>query len=238
MVIFLSKKSKTGRELASQLNMPLYRATMPIEATFAIRWGNVLPATINTLNTREAIMKASDKASCRKLLSEAGLPVPDLTETDFPVIGRTRYHSQGRGFWYCSNSEDVARAKLQGAVYFSKFYPKKEEYRVHIGSGKVLLFSIKEGDKTQLIWNKRKSGFKFRHMRRSEWREDNGLMAIQRACKKALTIIGLDFGAVDVMAGASDSEPFVISEINTAPSLSPLAMSKYVSYFQTRLGID
>lgn len=236
MTGLLSIRSRTGQQLAEALQIPLWRSTVPPEATFAIRWGSTSSSSIPTLNRAEAIAKASDKALTRQLLAQAGIPVPLASETAFPVIGRTRKHRQGRGFWYCENEQDVQNAKIRGAFYFSQYYPKQNEYRVHIAGGKVLLFSIKEGDKTKLIWNKRKSGFLFRHMRRSEWLEDENLMNIQRKAKQAISLLGLDFGAVDIMADAPSPFPrFVISEVNTAPSLSPLAISKYVAYFKEKI---
>ena len=45
--------------------------------------------------------------------------------------------------------------------------------------------------------------------------------------------IGLDFGAVDIMANPTDITlpKRVVCEINTSPALSPLAIKKYVKYF-------
>lgn len=206
-----------------------------------IRWGNTKTIEIEgkELNKREAVILASDKPACRELLRKNKLPVPTESETDFPVIGRSRKHRAGDNFYFCDNKKEVKEAKEQGAVYFSKFYPKKNEYRVHVAGGRVLLMSIKEGDKSAIIWNKALSGFKFRHLRRSVWLNDKRLRSMCRMAKKAIKLLGLNFGAVDIMAEAGQGhKPFVISEINTAPNLSPLAISKYVRYFREALEDD
>lgn len=238
----ISIPSPTSRAIAREMgDVSRYRKRDLTEAENLIRWGSTktVRVTARELNNREGVLIASDKPECRRILREAGLPVPTESETDFPVIGRSRKHRAGDNFYLCENEDDVIRAKEKGAVYFSKVYPKKDEYRIHVGSGRVLLMSIKEGDKSQLIWNKAKSNFNFRHLRRSVWLEDETLRDMARKAKKALKAIGLDFGAVDMMAGGGRGQkPFVISEINTAPNLSPLAISKYVKYFKEQLEIS
>lgn len=215
-----------------------YRANKLDYCDNLIRWGHTKEVEVEgiELNNREAIQLTSNKPECRKFLRENGIPVPTESETDFPVIGRSRYHKAGQNFFLCNSESDVERAKVRGAVYFSKLYPKKNEYRVHVGGGRVLLMSIKEGDKTALIWNKALSDFNFRHLKRSVWLNDEHLRNMCRTARKAIKLLDLDFGAVDIMADAgSGFKPYVISEVNTAPNLSPLAITKYVKYFQEAL---
>jgi len=238
--IIISNKSKTARALAQELGIVSNPNVLTAENQNVIRWGTTRTLSISgkELNKAEAVKLASNKAKARQVLLEAGLPVPTPTETMFPVIGRTERHSQGSGFFICHNEADVERAKARGAVYFSQFYPKQNEYRVHVAGNRAILMSIKEGDKNQYIWNKRKSGFTFRHLRRSVWLEDEHLRNMVRSAKKAVKALGLDFGAVDIMADADGSyAPFVISEVNTSPALSPLAVQKYAKYFREELAI-
>lgn len=220
-------KSKTAKQIASQLNIPYGISSY---SDFTIRWGSNLPLKRKTFNSQEAVSTASNKPKTRLLLSGNGIPVPKDSKINFPVVGRPTKHYGGKKFFYCENIYDVRRAERKGAVYFSQFYNKQREYRVHIGSGKVLLFSVKQGDKSKRVWNVR-NGFTFRHLARSEWAWANELMDIQRACKNALKLVGLDFGAVDVMVSDTESQPFVISEINTAPGGSPLMVRRYSDYF-------
>jgi len=235
----ISIKSKTSRLLGQEMDLPVYfRGNFVPEVDNVIRWGSTRPLIISgiEINKAEAIEKASDKAGCRKLLYENDIPVPKPTETEFPIIGRIAKHSQGSGFFYIENEMQLTTAKANGAVYFSQYYPKQNEYRVHVAGGRCILMSIKEGNRNALIWNKRKSGFNFRHLHRSVWLEDNNLRNMVRTAKRAVALLGLDFGAVDIMADAgSEYPPFVISEINTSPALSPLALSKYTKYFNEKL---
>lgn len=234
----LSPKSKTAYLLGQALSLPVSSEVLGFPET-VIRWGSIHPYVGKELNKRDAIERASNKIKCRHKLNSAGLPVPTETETDLPVIGRPFKHQSGHGFYVCRKPSQVLRAKRKGATYFSKVYPKKNEYRIHIAGNKVLLMSIKEGDKSKMIWNKRKNGFTFRHMRRSEWLNNPHLMNMVRSSKQALKVLGLDFGAIDILADAGPGYPsFVICEVNTAPALSPLALSKYVKYFKQKLPID
>ena len=242
--ILITIPSPTSKKIAIEMgNISRYRrrAETLEFANNLIRWGNTKTVAVEgiELNRRDAVILASDKPACRALLRKHKLPVPTESEKDFPVIGRRQKHMAGRGFYFCENEREVQRAKENGAVYFSKFYPKKNEYRVHVAGGRVLLMSIKEGDKDEIIWNKAISGFTFKHLRRKVWLNDDNLREMCRTAKRAIKLLGLDFGAVDIMADAGRGyKPFVISEINTAPNLSPLAISKYVRYFREALEED
>ena len=245
MKTILSIKSQTAIKLAQAMDAGEWiyingKKEIPEPNTYekTIRWGFYGHKFIfPSLNSVEAIKLVADKPRCRKFLRENGIPVPRESEDKFPVIGRPKKHHGGKKFWICDNQEEVWEAKLKGAAYFQRYYPKQNEYRVHVGGGRVLLMSIKEGDKTQAIWNKKQSNFNFRHLRRSVWLNDPLLRKIARKAKKSIKLVGLDFGAVDVMADAGEGwRPYVIAEINSAPSLSPLAIEKYVKYFKEALG--
>lgn len=228
----LGIKGKTGQLIADELGIPFVRR-LPADAEKTIRWGNTTAPDAETLNSVEAISLSADKSSSREVLSENGVRVPELIDTEdnavYPVVGRPDFHTRGNAFFYCTNADAVRNAIARGATYFSHYIEKQAEYRVHIAGDKVLLFSVKEGgDTTHHVWNKR-AGFKFRHLRRSAWRQDVLLMNIQREAKKAIAILGLQFGAVDI--GVSNELPYVF-EVNSAPALSPLAVTKYVEYFK------
>lgn len=203
----------------------------PDQLDTLIRWGSVaLAPHAITYNRAEAIKKASNKALCRQILKETEVPVPKPTERP-PCIGRPARHSSGRNFFYCRNRRQVKEAKRKGAVYFSQFYPKTEEYRVHVAHNKILLISRKVGNKDCLIWNKNKNGFEFETIRWKEWPEN-----VIKVALEAIRVIGLDFGAVDIMGKPKQGrfrryKPVVVAEINTAPRLANYASQRYAEYF-------
>lgn len=237
MITILSIKSKTAKKLAEAGGFHLsIGGDIPADTTTLIRWGYTgtkMFGNMRVYNRAEAIRTVSNKSNARALFQELKIPVPRPTETEFPTIGRPQKHKKGQHFFICNNAEEVQKAKEQGAVYFSKLYPKKEEYRVHVAGGRAILVSIKIGDKTQIVWNK-KSGFNFKHLHRHMWLENEKLLKLVKTAKRAVKKVGLDFGAVDIMAFAGSGLPlFVVCEINTCPALSPLAIQKYVAYFKS-----
>lgn len=235
VVGILTIPSKTIKLIAENTGLDIYLSSEQLDwqvgTNNLIRWGYTGKSDIETLlNQPEAIKLASDKPRCRQVLRDAEVPTPIPSE-EVPCVARRKKHHAGYGFWYCKDQGQLAKAKNKGAVYFSKYFPKTEEYRVHIGSNKVLLYSVKVGDKTQMTWNK-KSGFLFRHLGRSLWDID-----IIRLAKKAIKQVGLDFGAVDILAFPSDTSlpKAVVCEINTSPALSPYGVRKYSEYFEREI---
>lgn len=246
MTGILSIRSKTALLLGQALSVPVWYE-LPDGVDQLIRWGSRKSPDFmgQEINNVESIKLASDKASCRQFLEDRGFPVPIPSESEFPIIGRIKHHTGGHGFFVIHNEEEMEHAKKRGAIYFSKIFPKTDEYRVHVAGGRVLLFSEKVGDKTKLIWNKTQNNFDFRHMRRSEWLNNELLMQVAKMAKRVVNAMELDFGAVDIMVNNREQLslfdaplPFVICEVNTAPSLSPLAISKYVKFFKEELALD
>src|SRR3990167_4179275 len=218
MNILLSKPSQTIKEIKKQLEIPLYiKRRLPLRIDTLIRWGSLREADcVDEINTVEAIKLASNKLKCRKVLADAGIPVPHLGEDRFPCIGRFRYHSGGKNFFVCQTPYDVERAKRNGAVYFQQVYPKGKEYRVHIGKNN-------------------NGGFEFIHLGRGERRLD-----IIELAKKTVEVLGLDFGAVDIGSNPiyPDYPECVVFEVNTAPALEGYSIQKYVEYFEELLDDD
>lgn len=230
----LSVKSLSAESLSQELGASHWgkRSAMPAATNLLIRWGSTAlgPKAELTLNSAQAINKAADKMLCREILKMEGIEVPEPGHDKLPCIGRTMKHRAGNGLWYCETKEEVRKALEEGAKYFSQFYPKTTEYRVHIGGGKVVLYSQKEGNtEGKINWNHKEEEITFRHLKREEWRPE-----IYRLAKRAIKAIGLDFGAVDILADPTDDTlPIaVVCEINTAPALSPLGVKKYMKYFK------
>lgn len=232
MNAIISVKNKAIQEIANNLNVPVYfnNNILPDNIHNLIRFGSTKYSKIKAdviWNPSTAIWRSANKRLCREQLKEAGIPVP-LNGTDlFPCIGRPDKHTRGQKFLVCKTADDVRRARRRGCTYFSQFYPKRHEYRVHIGSGKILFLSEKIGGNHPYVWNHGK-GYVFKALYRHDWREEVYEPALQ-----AIEALGLDFGAVDVGADPIDSSQpkAVIFEVNSAPSLSPYGIEKYTKYF-------
>ncbi len=207
-----------------------------------IRWGCICRVSYYGLapvvyNNNRGVRSASDKQLARELMFLSGVPIPNACSVVYPCIGRTSHHRAGMGFWVCHNSEEVEQAMREGAEYFSEFYPKTREFRVHVGHGAVLFVQEKvpregrEELRNEYIWNHANGNFIFQVTRQNLW----PLNVIQAAVK-AVEALGLDFGGVDVMSDPVDESlpECVVCEVNTAPTLSgeSYGLGKYVEYFK------
>ena len=122
-------------------------------------------------------------------------------------------------------------------VYYSEFYPKTKEYRVHVASGKAIIVAekvVEEEKQDNVVWNLGDEGVceEFNTLRWSEYREIEPIIkTASLACKS----LGLDYGAVDIVAYPNDRQdelpPVAVLEVNTAPRLEEYGISRYVQYF-------
>lgn len=189
-----------------------------------INWGRNRADTLLNPN----ISNATNKRVMCELFASHNVPAPRLYSPDglssasFPLVGRPDNHTKGRGFWLCHSMTDVVRAmrgtsRKRGATHFLEYITAPREYRVHIFKGK----SIRISEKGYLTPNKR-DGYITR-------KPQHNVKHVRRAAKAALEALGLDFGAVDVLA---DDQRCWVLECNTAPGLGGSMPSLYVNAFK------
>ncbi len=65
----------------------------------------------------------------------------------YPMVGRTKYHQGGKGFWLCPTEAQVIAAVSSGAQYFQEMIPVKTEYRLHVFGDKVI-HAVKKKQRT------------------------------------------------------------------------------------------
>jgi len=196
------------------------------------------------LNSRDMVRASSNKKQARQQFEEAGVPAPQLFLTakdvkadNLPVVGRTSYHSKGRGFWFCKTLQEVRDAVNSGATHFLEFIPGSREYRVHsfIKSDYLEVpceertpdhfVSIKISEK---VWTspgepdaaapQKNHQFGWTFLGHQNRRKEE-LDVIRYAAKQTMAALGMDFGAVDVMYRMRNKQPYVL-EVNSTPSLA------------------
>lgn len=237
----LGKTSTKFISLFSKNNIKVYRndGQLPDDGT-CIRWGctsNV--PTRNVINKAEAIHRVGDKLGFRRILNDAKLcpttwfKVESVMPAYFPVIVRPAVHAQGRHVYLCNDFKelDTAWAKVGRNGYISTFVDKVAEYRIFIGSGRVVCVAKKTpGNPADVAWNVARGG-RFDNVRWDDW----PLKAIKKSIE-AFNLSGLDFGGVDVMVDKEGE--CTILEINSAPSLTSeyrqQCMAKYFDYIIER----
>lgn len=185
-----------------------------------VNWGRARANTKLNPDTSNA----TNKRRMRQLFRDNEVPMPRLIDdithaTQFPIVGRPDQHMKGRGFWLCNSLEDVVKAlkgtkKKKGATHFMEYINAPREYRVHIFMGKSI--RISEKDHTAFhTYTTRKPQHSVKHVR--------------NAAKQAVKALGLDFGAVDILA--NDDQAWVL-EVNSAPGIGGSMPRVYAQKFE------
>lgn len=190
------------------------------------------------LNTPDAVATAANKLQAfKKLAGTVGIPswtesreeaftwlLEDVKEPIVCVRHKLNGHS-GDGLVLVRKDEEIPLAPL-----YTKYVPKKEEYRIHVFRDEVFFVQRKARKRDvpddQVNWKIRNhaNGFIFAHQNVdvSEEVKNMAILAVSR--------IGLDFGAVDVILGV-DKKWYVL-EVNTACGLEGATVDAYVEQFK------
>lgn len=134
--------------------------------------------------------------------------------------------NSGEGIVICEPDGELGNAKL-----YTKYIPKKNEYRVHVVNGQPIDIQrkarVKDLPDDQINWKVRNmdGGFIFA---RNEDHQVPPVVAHQGVL--AVEALRLDFGAVDVIYNDKKGVAYVL-EVNTAPGLMGTTLEKYVEAF-------
>ena len=213
---------------------------------------------LTVLNHPAKVLGSSNKRAYRVEMQKKGVPSPELwlgnpaaipTEK-YPVIGRTTTHSKGHGLWFCNTRAEAQNAYTLGATHFIKFIKNTQEFRVHVVASSVR----KEKDHTDYVSIKTSKKHKDNPTEKDKVvkNHDNGwtfispkdvdnsiLSKVRETAKKALSILDMDFGAVDVMYSNDDGNCYVL-EVNSSPCLTDNTsdtLSRYTVAMFRLLGI-
>lgn len=225
MVICYSGKSAISAQLIAD---ELSDVTSARSKNGDINWGR---ARANT-SLNPDISNSTNKRIMRELFHQKGVPMPKLLpleevrlalEEGGAVVGRPDRHSKGRGFWLIRCEADLEKAlrgtrKKKAATHFMEFVEADHEVRVHIFKGR----SIRISEKAFFVddYGRRDYTTIKPTIRRKR---------VRRAAKKAVKALGLDFGAVDILA--TDDACYVL-EVNAAPGLGGSMPRLYAETFK------
>lgn len=233
------KFSKSARDLsralkAKRLNLVRTKFRQGL-MDVVLNWGSTRSLGFRYINDPVVVEVAQNKLSTLRALQAAGVPVPRWT-TDrsiaekwirkgkIALARKLLRASAGRGIVVC----EPGGIPLPQAPLYTRYVPKKDEYRVHVWRGQVLHIQHK----------RRRRGFEHDNVRvRNQIRNyDNGWVFCQQevvapppvveASLAAVLALGLDFGAVDV-GWTENTQHATVYEVNTAPGLTGTTLRKY-----------
>lgn len=192
-----------------------------------VNWGESrAPDDERVANSGNAVARAANKLDSLRILQEAGIHVPRFSTNphDFTdggtFLGRRRSHTGGTDI----KVFDAAHTEAIFSDYFTEFIPSAQEFRIHVFRGECIGSQVKkwvgEGDVPDVPIRNHVRGWEFVPFVRSRPNASR-----IEAASAALSALGLDFGAVDVLAG-EDGNTYVL-EVNTAPGLSERFLNIY-----------
>lgn len=224
--------SVSAKALAQKLGVKRiipHGAWKPKRRSIVINWGSSEASTANTtLNPPQAVKNAVNKKTAFGILKAAGVSVPEFTsdkavaaqwqQEGFRVVCRHLLCSHsGRGIEIVQPEGILPYAPL-----YVKYTRKEKEYRVHVFKGQVI----------DLAEKKRKAGVErstglIRNLANGWIFARDGVVCselVKREAIKAVSALGLDFGAVDVIEKAGK---IYILEVNTSPGLQGTTLLLY-----------
>ncbi len=259
LIVYSSRPTEGGRSLAAALDARYMvgwlpsRKYRPVTNSLVVNWGAstlspvILQAgTVYVLNTPYAVRQSVDKIKSYKLLAEAGVPTLEYTtdiaiaqqwaEGGTMVLGRENKTSGGKGISITASWQEGRQ--VEPADFYTKYFPKTHEYRVHVFGGGIIDVTQKrrriEPDQlngeprgiVQRVVRSHDNGWVHCHenVHMENLIRATGPNDVGSACIAACRAIGLDFTALDVLCRFSKENPtelrdFRIAELNTAPGL-------------------
>ncbi len=200
------------------------RWNYPQRAEVLFRWGctSDFPNEV-CVNQSEYIHNVNDKIRFRRLCQGGGdISIPKTFysksevregEGDFtyPLIGRRKYHHQGRQMKVIRNPRDLDND--YSSEYWSEYINKDKEFRYYVFFGRVIAVAEKiPSNPSDIAWNRFQGDNIFHNVRWDSWDLKCGREAL-----KVQQAVELDFGGIDIML--KGRQPYVL-EMNSAPTLT------------------
>lgn len=187
------------------------------------------------------VRNASNKLLAFNILKEGGMAqIPWYTteyagaqawvESGGVILNRTQLNGHsGAGIVVAARVEDI----IVGCPLYVAYRKKKREYRVHVAFGQVIDVQQKrkrsdyDGEVDYAVRNHHTGWIYARES--VEASEVRDALAIH-----AVALLGLDFGAVDIIYNERDNQ-YLVLEVNTAPGLEGTTVTKYTEAFTRRI---
>jgi glutathione synthase/RimK-type ligase-like ATP-grasp enzyme len=187
---------------------------------------NIPSAVAKCVNKRTFFEEVGDLTNMAVAYSRA--EAENLFSRYRKVVCRTNVTGSGGDGIVIARSRD----ELVNAQLYTAYIPKRAEYRVHVVGGEIILIQQKRrrADLPAEVVEDTDAALIRNHANGWVYAVDNvdpPSDELKEACIEIVSELGLDFGAVDVMVGARNNEPYIL-EVNTAPGIqSPTLAEAY-----------
>lgn len=250
--------SESAKDLANVLNVKRVKPDgnyVPKIGHTVINWGSgKLPnwmdranaRSVRVLNDPTAVRTASNKLKALIALEEAGVNVPRFTVTkelaeywlndgETVVERHTLNGNSAEGVRIVNLDDEDMPSDLTNAPLYTKFIPKTCEFRVHVFRNEIIDYC----EKKKMSSDRRPENFnKYVCSNEYGWvfcrNNVRHIDSVKEMAKKAVSALGLDFGAVDVVY--YEGTPYVL-EVNTAPGIMGTTLRQYANTFRGFLGL-
>lgn len=188
------------------------------DATATVSWGLPGLTGANVLNARRPMDKLTELTT----LKAGGVPCPEirtarLTNEDLTLApvwyGRKPSHRGGTDIAVVTQADESEWRLRAGWTYFTSRIPIQRELRVWMFRGRQLGTYEKRMVRPEQFLRPGRNhdnGFSFDRVR-------GGVPGATEVADAALTALGLDFGAADILE--TPDGRFVVLEVNTAPGI-------------------
>jgi hypothetical protein len=257
-IIYCDRGSDTARELSRRLGarrlVAAPRARLRSTAgSLVVNYGTghnpifKLGDKSLVLNRPEVIHNAISKVKSHDLLRKAGVPTLEQTtvrseaskwvQDGSGVLCRRDGLSGGKGIVFIpKGSKDCPVAD-----FYTKYFAKTHEFRAHVVSGRLIDLTQKRLKNGMAKTDSAESVARIVRSLDNGWIHahefhvaENTRKAIEKVAVEAVAALGLDFGAVDILAKPNKKTPqgvpeLVVCEVNTAPGLgNEVTLKAYV----------
>ncbi len=164
-IMYSGATNVTGEKLQAALKIKGGQKIPKKKQKLVIGWGAktsdnmTFPKETIVLNHPNAIRTNRDKLGALALMLAGDVAVAPFVTTEtveadiangsatLPLIGRTKYHQGGKGFWACPTLSHVLDAIKNNAAYFQTMIEIKDEFRFHVFADTVI-YAVKKIKRT------------------------------------------------------------------------------------------
>jgi glutathione synthase/RimK-type ligase-like ATP-grasp enzyme len=237
-LLYTGITTETALSLAKELEVNAYKNEIKDRRIDTlIRWGcggGVARRPTKVINSKQAVNRALDKLAATHLFQNSGIPTVEFSQ-DIPCVGRTVFHTQGQGFWFCFSPGQVNTSMQEGAEYFIKYIPTKQEWRVHVLGGQTAFVQKK------YLRDRISTSFTTIQGFSSNWHKKvlpkiEAPISVRRAAEQACILLGLDMGGVDILEAIGTPSTIHVLEVNTGPALpTEETRAPYITFIKRKL---